>query len=72
VLSQPAHFTESQQDFVQHVSACAHSLQSPQHSVAAASTAAFSVLLLQAQEAATNIAATTANDINTFFMVTKN
>jgi hypothetical protein len=32
---------------------------------------AFSELLLHAHEAAANIAATTANDINTFFMVTK-
>jgi hypothetical protein len=58
VLSQSAHFALSQQDFVQ---ACSHSV----HSSAA-------LLLLQAQDAAANIAATTANDINTFFIVTKN
>lgn len=70
VLSQPAHFVESQHSSVHsfvHSSAFSHS---PQHSVAAASSAHF-VLLLHAHDAARNIAVTTANDINTFFIVTK-
>lgn len=68
VLSQAAHLVLSQHSLAQHESAFSqHSV----HSVQSAHSAAFSVLLLQAHEAAANIAAATAKDINTFFMVTK-
>ena len=57
VLSQSAHEVLSQQ-------ACAVvSQHSSQHS------AAFSELLQQAHDATANIAATTAKDINTFFII---
>lgn len=66
VESQPAHLVESQ-----HSVQSAHLVES-QHSVCSqhgsAASASFGVLL-QAQEAAANIAATIAIDINTFFMV---
>ena len=73
VLSHCAHFVESQHSFSQEASHGFSALSQPAqsaHSVAAHSPA-FSELLLHAHEAAANIAATTANDINTFFMVTK-
>ena len=67
MLSQAAHFVLSQHSLAQHVSTFSqHSV----HSVQSVHSAAFSVLLLQAHEAAANIATATAKDINTFFMVT--
>jgi hypothetical protein len=68
VLSHCAHFVESQHSVAQHESAFSQAWSQPSHSV---HSTAFSELLLHAHEAAANIAATTANDINTFFMVTK-
>ena len=64
VESQPAHLVESQ-----HSVQSEHCVES-QHSVCSqhGASASFGVLL-QAQEAAANIAATIAKDINTFFMV---
>jgi hypothetical protein len=73
VLSHCAHFVESQHSFSQDASHGFSALSQPAqsaHSVAAHSPA-FSELLLHAHEAAANIAAATANDINTFFIVTK-
>ena len=67
VLSHCAHFVESQHSVAQHESAFSQAWSQPSHSV---HSTAFSELLLHAHEAAANIAATTANDINTFFMVT--
>ena len=68
MLSHCAHFVESQHSVAQHESAFSQAWSQPSHSV---HSTAFSELLLHAHEAAANIAATTANDINTFFMVTK-
>lgn len=67
VLSHCAHFVESQHSVAQHESAFSQAWSQPSHSV---HSTAFSELLLHAHEAAANMAATTANDINTFFMVT--
>ena len=64
MLSQAAHLVLSQHSLAQHESAFS------QHSVQSVHSVAFSVLLLQAHEAAANIATATAKDINTFFMVT--
>lgn len=71
VLSHCAHFVESQHSVAQHESAFSQPSHSV-HSVHSVHSTAFSELLLHAHEAAANMAATTANDINTFFMVTKN
>ncbi len=71
VLSQVAHFVLSQHS-VLHVSALqASAFVHPSHSVHSVHSVAASELLLHAHEAAANIAAAIANDINTFFIVTK-
>lgn len=67
MLSQAAHFVLSQHSLAQHESAFS---QDSVHSVQSVHSVAFSLLLLQAHEAAANIAAATARDINTFFMIT--
>jgi len=59
VLSQAWHAVLSQQAFVES--------QAAQHSAGASE--AFSELLQQAHDATANIAATTAKDINTFFII---
>ena len=77
VLSHCAHLAESQHSLSQALShslsqAVSHDFSQPAHSVHSVHSVAALLLLLQAQDAAATIAATTAIDIKIFFMVTKN